>query len=426
MSEFKADLPGLFAADWREALSKVNEAKLGTVCYTPPNSDIPNYFILEDEELSFGQSVETTEFPFGGGWSNRSLNESTQSFRISGYIRNEEVLARRNQLVEALRVKTDDETPGYLDLPFWGRFKVVVQEFKVADTLNKQGEIKLSLTFVRAGTPFSDRQDTTDFRLLETATAKVMDVAISTYETALPLSKRSVTIIKSGFTSLTSKLLSLIGRVQAAKSVIDTMTASVQGTISLIDQGVTLPRTLAQSLFSSFATIASSLIGLKNDVANEPGAIIGMANNIRNILLRMFSDDFSLDLPTGSTRDIITKQATQTLYRSASCYAVGLILPEVVEERKNKIGELYTLFVALINQVERNDPVVDLALRSLRVAVAQAILAKNLAAGFTRKVPTSTSVLTLTNRLGITYDKFFLLNQSIEDQHLVRGEVSYV
>ncbi len=126
MSEtFNADLPARVSDDWRQALATTNEPGQGTASYAPPGGT-PFHFILEDEELSFGQSVETTEYPFQGGWSNRSLNETPQALSITGVLRGEKILERRNDLVEALRIPTDDEAPGYLELALWGRFPVVV------------------------------------------------------------------------------------------------------------------------------------------------------------------------------------------------------------------------------------------------------------------------------------------------------------
>lgn len=103
---FNPNVPEPYSESWRESY-RANEddfPRLST--YQSPNgSPIP--FILGKNDFSGGQSVDTSEYPYFGFWSNNSLNEKPQEITISGFIRGKNYIANRNELIVALRKKNE-------------------------------------------------------------------------------------------------------------------------------------------------------------------------------------------------------------------------------------------------------------------------------------------------------------------------------
>lgn len=184
---FDASLPRPYKENWREAYRSGDAENPRLASYQAPGDEaIP--FIQKGFRFSGGQSQDTAEYPFGGLWSNEYLNEKPQSLTVEGYLRGSAYIARRNSLIEALRVPTDDDNPGYIDLPFWGRFPVVVDDnYEISETADEQGQCAVSISFTRAGVSVTERLTAlpSDDARLEQAMENLQTAAVDDFEARL-------------------------------------------------------------------------------------------------------------------------------------------------------------------------------------------------------------------------------------------------
>ena len=106
-----------------------------------------------------------------------------QSAVVSGFLRGDEYIKSRNLLVDALRVTTTDDEPGYITLPLWGRFPVIVIDWDIEETAKELGQCKVNITFTRAGCPLAERwqDDNTIGKSVLEAAEDVKIAAIAAY-----------------------------------------------------------------------------------------------------------------------------------------------------------------------------------------------------------------------------------------------------
>jgi hypothetical protein len=237
-----ARLPYPYADEnWREAYrADSGEAPRMASYQAPGGKAIP--FIQKSFRFSGGQAKDTAEYPFGGQWSNEYLNEKPQSLTVDGFLRGPGYIAQRNRLIEALRVPTDDEHPGYIDLPFWGRFPVVVGDnYEVSENTDEQGQCTVSLSFIRAGVSIDERVDaqTPANASVEEAAERLKAAAIGEFEASL--TEKDTVTFASAFGQIKTTLLSILGRIQGAKTALNAMTGEVLGVIDVINQGIRTP-----------------------------------------------------------------------------------------------------------------------------------------------------------------------------------------
>ena len=154
---FDAALPPPYSGSWKQAERPSPEDSPRLVSYQAPGGEAIG-FTLKGFKFSGGQSVDTAEYPFDGLWSNEALNEKPHTLQVEGFIRGAEYITTRNALIEALRVKTDDDAPGFIDFPFWGRFPIVVIEYEVAENTGEKGQCAVSMVFKRAGVSVTERE----------------------------------------------------------------------------------------------------------------------------------------------------------------------------------------------------------------------------------------------------------------------------
>ena len=258
-SKIDAALPAAYDNNWKAARRENTEGSPRYTSYQPPGGGAVE-FIQKSFNFSGGQSVDTAEYPFDGKWSNERLNETPQTLTIEGYLRGIDYIAKRTALIEAFRVPTGDASPGYLDLPFWGRFPVVVIEYKVSESTDEQGQCEINLTLKRACMSAEKRAaaETTATTITE-AREKLKEAAIANYESTLKGNIDNNTAA-GAFTRIKEKLLNIIGRVRGIKTAIDTMVTKVTGITNLIAEGVRLPGELARALFNAVEAIVAGIM----------------------------------------------------------------------------------------------------------------------------------------------------------------------
>jgi prophage DNA circulation protein len=291
-AQFEASLPTPYKENWREAYRADSSESPRMASYQAPGGEaIP--FIQKSFRFSGGQSKDTVEYPFGGLWSNEYLNEKPQSLTVDGYLRGPAYIVQRNNLIEALRTPTDDDKPGYIDLPFWGRFPVVVNDnYEISETTDEQGQCAVSISFTRAGVSITDRLDALPPASVQFEKSKfdLIIAAINDFVNKLSIDRLNITSLMAGFGQIKKTLLNIVGRIQGAQTILNGITNEVRGIESLINQGVRAPLEFAQAHFSAGMSIAEGILEIKNSAA-----LYGQVKNRGDYLKGLFTGNTTED-----------------------------------------------------------------------------------------------------------------------------------
>jgi hypothetical protein len=410
-ARFDASLPKPYKDNWREAYrADLGESPRLASYQAPGGEALP--FILKAFRFSGGQSRDTAEYPFGGLWSNEYINEKPQSLSVEGYLRGPAYIASRNKLIESLRIPTDDDNPGYIDLPFWGRFPVVVGDnYEVSENTNEQGECALSIPFTRAGLSITNRLEASPSSevQIESAAANLQEAAIADFEASLAGDRLDNGTIASGFGQLKNTLLGILGRIQGAKTALNAMTGEVLGVMNLVNQGVRAPRELAQALFNAAASIAGGILEIKNSIAmygrgsntasnsdgaSEGGAASGGASqnsgapslhlpdNEKNALVLFLSaNTFTLPIEAVTVSQEATKKAIENLYRTTALFASAKIISNQDSLTYKKAAGYWKIIEKLEESINQENPALYAAIRDARSALSRQLSAQELKAG---------------------------------------------
>ena len=392
----------------------------------PGGSPIP--FVLDNIRLSGGQSVDTAEYAFHGFWSNTSLNEKPHAITINGFVRGENYIGNRNALVEALRVKTDDENTGFVELPQWGRFPVVVDNYDVEEKGKENGQCSISITFTRAGVTINERwkSDGNGFDIygkLLSSSKLLEEAAIANFERTLE-GNVDTDALASGFTQLKNALISVIGRVQGAVSTLNQMTNAATGITNLIAQGVRSPRELAEALFGAAASIVAGAMSIKNSWDDTKTYFKEIGNHKKLLLQFLSADTYKTSIETATVKQHITKDNTENLYRAMALTAAAQILVQMDMTYQEALG-LWSLYEKLEASVDQNDPEVYRAIRDMRLAASRELSSRKLDNELLRAINLPVPLLYLSKILGCSDEKIRQLN-SIPDSFIISGDITYV
>jgi hypothetical protein len=432
---FDAALPPPYSGSWKQAERPGAEDSPRLTSYQAPGGEAIG-FIQKSFTFSGGQSMDTAEYPFNGLWSNEALNEKPQTLRIEGFIRGSEYIKTRNALIEALRIKTDDTAPGFIDFPFWGRFPVVVIGYEIAEHTDEKGQCAVNLECKRAGVTIAERENalsaTQARAAVETAVANLETAAVNSFEEqiaettsagvngvsgtaavnsfeeqtaetisagtngvsgiAVPDTVTSQTLAQA-FGQIKSGLLTALGRVQAPQTLLNNITGEINGLSSLLSQGIRAPGELARSLFNAMASIAGGLAELKNSVESYlPSAGSGSTvsakspypapeyNNEKNALLQFLSaSEYALDMVAFTVRQEAAKKASENLYRISALSAAGQIMIQT-DYPYQKTAGYWRLLRKLEDSIDKEDPAVYAAVEETRVALSRWLSARELGA----------------------------------------------
>lgn len=424
---FDASLPTVHAKTWRQAERQDTEYPPRLTSYQAPRGN-PISFILERFEFSGGQSVDTAEYPFNGLWSNERLNEKPQALHITGFIRGPEYITARNTLIESLRVSTDDETPGFLDLPFWGRFPVVVTDYTLSEKTDEKGQCSLRLECKRAGVASIDRVVSSTTTTIRTAVKALQEAEIITFKQRLEDNLDTNTLVQ-GFSQVRSVLLSILGRVQAAQTSLNTITNTINALSSLIAQGIRSPQEFARAFFNAAVSIFAGLLEIKNSVNSyeDFSSYPAPANaNERNVLLQFLSaSTFTLEGSTATVPQQNTKEAIEQCYRiGALCMASQIIVQLGVISFQTAHG-YWTLLQHLEASINQDNPELYAAIEDVRMSVSQELVAKELSTEVHRTFMIPLPLLAMAQYVGCDADKLQELNR-VADSFVIKGEVIYV
>jgi len=447
-AQFDASLPIPYKYNWREAHRVDSSESPRTASYQAPGGEaIP--FIQKSFRFSGGQSKDTAEYPFGGLWSNEYLNEKPQSLTVDGYLRGPAYIAQRNKLIEALRIPTDDDNPGYIDLPFWGRFPVVVNDnYEIAEAADEQGQCTVSISFTRAGVSITDRLDVlppADGQL-GNASANLEAVAIDNFESKLKgrLDSKKLMAI---FGKIKNVLLTILGRIQGVQTVLNGITNEVLGIMNLINQGILIPREYAQALFNAGTSIAGGIFEIKNSVmlygeesslkyvegrTKVAGSIVAgfralpPPNNEKNVLLNFLSTaTYTLSEEAATVSEEATIRASEDLYRTMAFLVSAQIIANMESLTYKKASGYWRLFEKLEKSINQEDPAVYTAIQEVHTALSRELLGRSLSREMTKRISIAAPLLYLAHYLGCDEAKIRELN-SVADSFVVEGAVIYV
>jgi len=444
-AQFDASLPTPYKENWREAYRADSSESPRMASYQAPGGEaIP--FIQKSFRFSGGQSKDTAEYPFGGLWSNEHLNEKPQTLTVDGYLRGPAYIAQRNKMIEALRVPTDDDNPGYIDLPFWGRFPVVVNDnYEISEAADEQGQCAVSISFTRAGVSIAARAGEAPAASVEDAAAELEAAAIAEFETK---SKRfDIKALMAVFGKIKGVLLSIVGRIQGLQTILNGITNEVMGIMNLISQAILLPREFAQALFNAGMSIVGGIFEIKNSammygqesmqkydegLAKVAGSIAGgfralpATDNEKNALIIFLSASaYALSEEAATVSEEAAIRASENLYRTMAFLASARLIANMDSLTYKKAAGYWRLLEKLEDSVDRENPAVYAAMQNVHTALSRTLLGRELSREMTRRVSAEAPLLYLAHCLGCGEDKIRELN-SVADSFVVEGAVIYV
>jgi hypothetical protein len=326
---------------------------------------------------------------------------------------------------------------GFIDLPFWGRFPVVVIDYEVSEKTDEKGQCAVRIDFKRAGVSVESRAITlpnTEAGMNDAA-AGLETTAIADFETKLKGNFDANTLFK-GFAKIKGVLLDALGRIQAAETMLNNITAEINGISSLIAQGISAPGKLAMALFNSSASIVGGLMEIKNSFETYLGGSSGSTgsasaypapvhNNEKNVLVQFLSaSGYTLDTPAATIPQQNTKEAVENLYRAVAFSTSCQIIAQM-DVSYQKASGYWNLLEKLEESIGRETPELYEAITAVRVCVSRALREKELSAEKTRAFTMPVPLLVLAQYLGCDEDKLRELNR-IADSFAVKGGVVYV
>lgn len=443
-TSFDPSLPRTYSDSWREAYGQGTDTpRLSS--YQAPDGE-PVVFAYDSISLGGGQNIDTVEYPFGF-WSNTKLGDKTHTIRIKGHVIGEDYIKQRSVLVAAFQVPTDDDTPGFLDLPLWGRFKVVVETWNVDEEKQKNGMSEISLELKRAGYSDTKRLDTAIANLskqnVDSAVSNLKKVSVASFAKTIEKAK-DTNMLASGFGKLTKALANIVGRVQGAISAMNSMVSKINSVTSLIAQGIRAPKELAQAFVSAVFGIVSGVLEIKNAADETASYFMGsddedsdsgdsvmekfIQRNEKNVVMNFLTaSNYELSDEAITEQQWNTKKAVENLYRMAAFGAVAQLFVKIDPDTQSfdKQSGLWTLFEKLEESIDKENPDVYAAVEETRIACAETLLTYSYDRELKRHIRQSMPLLPLALYLGCDAEKIRSLNE-VADSFLIEGDVIYV
>lgn len=443
-TSFDPSLPRTYSDSWREAYGQGTDTpRLSS--YQAPDGE-PVVFAYDSISLGGGQNIDTVEYPFGF-WSNTKLGDKTHTIRIKGHVIGEDYIKQRSVLVAAFQVPTDDDTPGFLDLPLWGRFKVVVETWNVDEEKQKNGMSEISLELKRAGYSDTKRLDTAIANLnkqnVDSAVSNLKKVSVASFAKTIEKAK-DTNMLASGFGNHTKALANIVGRIQGASSVMNSMVSKINSVTSLIAQGIRAPKELAQAFVSAVYGIVSGVLEIKNAADETASYFMGsddedsdsgdsvmekfIQRNEKNVVMNFLTaSNYELSDEAITEQQWNTIKAVENLYRMTAFGAVAQLFVKIDPDTQSfdKQSGLWTLFEFLEESIDKENPDVYAAVEETRIACAETLLTYSYDRELKRHIRQSMPLLPLALYLGCDAEKIRRLNE-VADSFLIEGDVIYV
>lgn len=453
---FDSSLPRTYSNSWREAYGQDSDTpRLSS--YQAPGGE-PVAFAYDSITLGGGQNIDTAEYPYGF-WSNTRLGEKPHTIKIKGHIIGEKFIEQRSKLAAALQTETDDDNPGLLDLPLWGRFKVVVEAWNIDEDKAKTGMSNFSFEFKRAGYSDTSRFNTLSKNLasmnIDGAVDNLKSAAVSAFTAAVEKSLDIATLSQS-FIKLASKLQTVIGRVQGGVNTLNAMTNKVMGITNLIAQAVMLPRSLAQAFVNAAFSIVSGIMEIKNAADAAASYFLGneddsndrnfnspatsstlssekqesvmesfISRNEKNVLMQFLTaSSYTLDEETITEQQFNTSSAVENLYKSVAFGVCAQLLTRIGadDETYQSLSGLWSLLEKLEDSIAKENSELFASIEECRVSCAEMLLSFSHNVEIKRIIKKDMPLLELAMYLGCDDEKIRSLN-SVADSFLIKGDI---
>jgi prophage DNA circulation protein len=450
-AKFDVSLPLPYSENWREAYRKEYSQLPRISSYQAPGGE-PIPFIWDDTDLGFGQAVDTEEYPFHGLWSNESLNKKPQTINIKGFLRGPTYIGARNILIEALSVPTDDASPGYIDLPFWGRFPIVVVDGHVRESAKEQGQAEVSITFTRAGVSITDRLEArASGQSVESASKKLRNKAEEEFAKTLGEEGGDNNTLASGFLSICRRLSSavsnglnvyssLMSGVERVKTTITTVTNKIAGIQRMVSEGVRAPLALAASLNNTVQAIVSGFAEIKNAFASYSSGDeestdsnsgsssypLPEPDDGKKLLLQFISESaYTPEIQSATVAQERTKKAMENLSRTMAYAVSAELLASMENITFQEASGFWNLLEKLEAGIDAEPPEIQTALTETRIAVSQELSRRDMSRELSRGISAPMPLLPLAHSLSCDEAALRRLN-SIADSFVIEGVIAYV
>ncbi len=445
---FDSSMPRAYSDSWREAYGQTADTPRFSSYQSPDGN--PVRFVFDSISLGGGQNVDTAEYPYGF-WSNTQLGEKAHTVKLKGHLIGENYIKERSEIIAALQVATDDDSPATLDLPLWGRFKVVVQTWNVDEDKSGTGSCDLSIDFVRAGYSDTQRSEAATGNLTDVnvggAVSNLKKAAVSAFASAVEKSK-DISMLAQGFSKISEKLAAIVGRVQGAARIMNDMTNKINGITNLIAQGIRSPKELAQAFISACFGIVAGIMEIKNAAAETASYFMDGDNddessgaqnegtvseqftrrNERNAMMNFLTAaNYTLNEEAVTEQQLNTKTAMENLYKTAAFGAASQLLSRLDSDTETYGSQsgLWKLLEKLEGAISKEDSAVFAAVEECRIACAEALLSQNYDKELTRNIRKEMPLLALSLYLGCDAERIRTLN-SVSDSFLIKGDIVYV
>lgn len=367
------------SSSWREAYEIQSLVK-----YEAPNIEAV-YFLYDNINISGGQSLDNSSYPNFGYWSNTSINESVNKIRVSGFLRDEEYLNKKIDLINAFKIKTDDENPAFIFLPLYPRLKVTLENWSIDEKANENGQCKIELNFNLC----ADRKNDENYNFLNIEDAKnnVQEIANKNLEKKLENNFNYDTFL-SGINNVSSKLSNVIGMIQGKADYINDMAKAINTISSTIAQGIRTPSVFADALQNVVSSIVNGIIDIKqsvNETAESSKSLINSIlpienakNNEKKVLLQFLNFyNYDTTKDTISFNEMNTAKETDNFIKIIAVTAVASIIIQI-DDSKEKIKNYLELYDKLNDSINKDDYELNNALIDLKISVIEELKIKEL------------------------------------------------
>ena len=381
------------SSSWREAYEIQSLVK-----YEAPNIEAV-YFLYDNINISGGQSLDNSSYPNFGYWSNTSINESVNKIRVSGFLRDEEYLNKKIDLINAFKIKTDDENPAFIFLPLYPRLKVTLENWSIDEKANENGQCKIELNFNLC----ADRKNDENYNFLNIEDAKnnVQEIANKNLEKKLENNFNYDTFL-SGINNVSGKLSNVIGMIQGKADYINDMARAINTISSTIAQGIRTPSVFADALQNVVSSIVNGIIDIKQSVnetaessksfaaggtqggqtpqssINSILPIENAKNNEKKVLLQFLNFyNYDTTKDTISFNEMNTAKKSDNFIKIIAVTAVASIIIQI-DDSKEKIKNYLELYDKLNDSINKDDHELNNALIDLKISVIEELKIKEL------------------------------------------------
>lgn len=410
----------LSSSSWREAYDIQN-----LIEYEAPNAKRV-FFIYDNVRISGGHSVDNIEYPNYGGWYNTAINETTNKINISGFLRSEDYLSKKIDLVNALKIKTDDENPAFIFIPLWGRIRVVLNDWTIEEAASENGQCKIELTLLQS---LESESEISSAMSVSDAINNVKQQALENIDKE----DFNFDTFISSINSFTSSLSNIIGKIQAKTEYINKMSQAIKTVSTMIAQGIKTPSLFAQAISNVAESITNGIIEIKQAAIETGDASKSLIynilpsetakNNEKKTAIQFL--DFS---NTNSTKDLISDSEIQTAKKSdnfmktIAITAVAALITKM-DATKDELKNYIKLYDKLDSSINKDDYKLNALLIDLKISIIEELNNRELASE--KKIKFNKNMTLLNTEHYLQCYKLRDLN-FIEDSFVLPKEITYI